>query len=572
MPLLDIAVAQSSFRNYLGHPRVQWFVDGKVPNYSLLKYEERWTSFKKSLQNPGNLKLNLGHRMKPHRTFLIKSVATLEPKYHVQNKDGGKENVLLSTVESVSSTIHTESSSRDSEEVDEREKLRRMRISKANKGNTPWNKGRKHSPETLQRIRERTKLAMQNPKVKMKLANIGHAQSEETRVKIAVGVRMGWQRRREKLLVQETCLFDWQNIIAEAARKGFHEEDELQWDSYKILNEQLQQEWLNSIEYRKTMRKPKGSKRAPKSPEQRRKIAEAIAAKWADPEYRSRVCTGLAKYHGTPEGAERKARRKPSGEARSTRTTKKKGSEARTSAAGEIKVRPQQPKLKRRNAPKYKDPLANHKLQMLKSIRAQRVTSETKKNEALQRAKLLIAEAEKAAKALEVAATRSPVAQASLIETRKLIAEAIQSIESIENGEPPSQDEASPEHQNNVENSAETLTEDAIANKNSQNGVNGIASVQSSKTKNPEFNLYNLSMLEEMDMNYRLPTSLNHYELPKLDLERLIRNPDSRELVERCHTEPNGDVRLNGVSSHPPAKTVMKKWVRGRLVEVVEGG
>jgi hypothetical protein len=30
--------------------------------------------------------------------------------------------------------------------VDERERLRRMRISKANKGNTPWNKGRKHTP------------------------------------------------------------------------------------------------------------------------------------------------------------------------------------------------------------------------------------------------------------------------------------------------------------------------------------------------------------------------------------------------------------------------------------------
>lgn len=35
------------------------------------------------------------------------------------------------------------------QELDEREKLRRLRISKANKGNTPWNKGRKHSPGNL---------------------------------------------------------------------------------------------------------------------------------------------------------------------------------------------------------------------------------------------------------------------------------------------------------------------------------------------------------------------------------------------------------------------------------------
>ena len=37
----------------------------------------------------------------------------------------------------------------EQEDVDERERLRRMRISQANKGNTPWNKGRKHSPGML---------------------------------------------------------------------------------------------------------------------------------------------------------------------------------------------------------------------------------------------------------------------------------------------------------------------------------------------------------------------------------------------------------------------------------------
>jgi hypothetical protein len=39
-----------------------------------------------------------------------------------------------------------EDNEEDDEAVDEREKMRRMRISQANKGNTPWNKGRKHSP------------------------------------------------------------------------------------------------------------------------------------------------------------------------------------------------------------------------------------------------------------------------------------------------------------------------------------------------------------------------------------------------------------------------------------------
>ncbi|KAH7846960.1 hypothetical protein Vadar_020105 [Vaccinium darrowii] len=32
------------------------------------------------------------------------------------------------------------------------------------------------------------------------------------------------------------------NLIAEASRKGFFGQEELQWDSYKILSEQLEQE------------------------------------------------------------------------------------------------------------------------------------------------------------------------------------------------------------------------------------------------------------------------------------------------------------------------------------------
>lgn len=84
-------------------------------------------------------------------------------------------------------------------------------------------------------------------------------------------------------VVQETCCFEWQNLIAEASRQGYVGQEELQWNSYEILDEQLKQEWLVSIDQRKRMPGAPGSKRAPKSPEQRRKIAEAIAAKWADP-------------------------------------------------------------------------------------------------------------------------------------------------------------------------------------------------------------------------------------------------------------------------------------------------
>lgn len=84
-------------------------------------------------------------------------------------------------------------------------------------------------------------------------------------------------------MMQESFCHEWQNLIAEASMQGYVGQEELQWDSYTTLDEQLTQEWLTSVEQRKQMVRAPVSNRAPKSPEQRRKIAEAIAAKWANP-------------------------------------------------------------------------------------------------------------------------------------------------------------------------------------------------------------------------------------------------------------------------------------------------
>ncbi|XP_045806865.1 uncharacterized protein LOC123899695 isoform X2 [Trifolium pratense] len=148
----------------------------------------------------------------------------------------------------------------EEEPPDEREKLRRSRISKANKGNIPWNKGRKHSLETLQKIKERTRIAMHNPKVKMKLTN-RPAQTTETKLKIGARVKKLWEKRRGMKMVQETCFFEWQNLIAEASRQGLVGQEELQWNSYETLDEQLKQEWLMSLEERKQMTRPPLSNR-----------------------------------------------------------------------------------------------------------------------------------------------------------------------------------------------------------------------------------------------------------------------------------------------------------------------
>lgn len=70
-------------------------------------------------------------------------------------------------------------------DVDEQEKLRRLKISQANKGRTPWNKGRRHSAETIARIRAATRVAMQRADVRERLQKANEKRvphSEEAKV------------------------------------------------------------------------------------------------------------------------------------------------------------------------------------------------------------------------------------------------------------------------------------------------------------------------------------------------------------------------------------------------------
>lgn len=93
-----------------------------------------------------NHRSHISTRKKQHGHYM-KAVATVDSKFLVspssENTDEHNDNLPCSSI-SVSKMLQS-STEENTPEIDEREKLRRMRISKANKGNVPWNKGRKHS-------------------------------------------------------------------------------------------------------------------------------------------------------------------------------------------------------------------------------------------------------------------------------------------------------------------------------------------------------------------------------------------------------------------------------------------
>lgn len=170
----------------------------------------------------------------------------------------------------------------------------------------------------------------------------------------------------------------------------------------------------------------------------------------------------------------------------------------------------------------------------------------------------MISEAEKAAKVLEVAAMTSPVAQASLLESRKLIAEATQLIESLEISQVASDEDGS-----------ESETEDT--NNQEQPGeVNGTRTLPING--------------ESLHLNLRC-SDLPTFNTEGTNTLGVIQQPNGTR-VDPPPTESNGAIKLTE-SSHLPngsdvchgmeeeaesleSGIVTKKWVRGRLVEVTE--
>lgn len=138
--LADIVASQSSHWGGLGSPKSQF--PGKIFCRQDIQKGKRLEFMWKNpirTQNDVFLKGTSHHQQ---NKSVIKSTVTMKDRHSIDNKDGSRSNTNL---HEDSMFPNSRPFTQGSREIDEKEKLRRMRISKANKGNVPWNKGRRHS-------------------------------------------------------------------------------------------------------------------------------------------------------------------------------------------------------------------------------------------------------------------------------------------------------------------------------------------------------------------------------------------------------------------------------------------
>ena len=209
-----------------------------------------------------------------------------------------------------------ESSSENSESMDEREALRRKRISMANTGKKPWNLGRKHSPETIAKIREKSIEAMKRPEVaenfKRSIEHRVQVHSPEVRARISESLKQSRAAKRAKLGLPSLEEQERQKEEMKVEREKEKQREKAEREEAKrLMAENLK---AQKAAMRQMTDGPK--KRTSNTLEHRKAISDAIKAKWKDPEYRElatrrmkEVNVEKAAAQGLPPPSERSPRK-----------------------------------------------------------------------------------------------------------------------------------------------------------------------------------------------------------------------------------------------------------------------
>lgn len=116
-----------------------------------------------------------------------------------------------------------------SSSVDSKELSRRMKISAANRGRTPWNKGKNLSEQVREKIRQRTFEAMQRPEVRARMAEanqhrLPHREDVKERIRTVLRERVA--SAKEVIAQQAVLIVDDMRLSDDAVERGAAEHPE----------------------------------------------------------------------------------------------------------------------------------------------------------------------------------------------------------------------------------------------------------------------------------------------------------------------------------------------------------
>eukprot|EP00617_Octactis_speculum_P012170 CAMPEP_0185778140 /NCGR_PEP_ID=MMETSP1174-20130828/91638_1 /TAXON_ID=35687 /ORGANISM="Dictyocha speculum, Strain CCMP1381" /LENGTH=400 /DNA_ID=CAMNT_0028466751 /DNA_START=250 /DNA_END=1452 /DNA_ORIENTATION=- len=236
----------------------------------------------------------------------------------------------------------------------------KAKISAANKGNVPWNKGKSHSEETRRKIAATLKAKAAKAKAakhavmltELNITNEEWTVQEEEKKKMPRNNTLSEGVRKK---ISDALKLKWENPEYRAHMRKIQKEKPTRMHSDETrmkISQTLKKKWETNETYRSIVTERAGTQssetrakisatlrarwedesfrekmanisRSPRTKEHRQHISDAVKAKWEDEEYRERTIAGIRKANGNRTVRPR-ASRKPRTTPKSTSVRRRK--------------------------------------------------------------------------------------------------------------------------------------------------------------------------------------------------------------------------------------------------------